>query len=250
MEMQQKWLRAANIRTSRRTYLPEKMEPPKAARLRLMAEDCNTEGGLNIRFVEDGAELFRSFKGSYGMLRGVQSYFAMAANRSLPHRLEKLGYYGELIVLESTALGLGTCWVSGTYNREGCRKQIGLRPEEELAGIILVGPVKEEKSLKEKAMSLAGKKRKPLVEWITPAEGLPDWVAAGVETARKAPSAKNGQPVYLTYGNGAVTASVDRPDSTQGIDLGIAMAHFELGAWSAGTQGKWNLKNNRYVFEL
>lgn len=250
MDMKQAWLDAANIRTSRRTYQEVKIEPEKAAQLRLLTEDCNAEGGVSIRFVENGAELFQSFKSSYGMLHGVQSYFALAAKKSLPHRQEKLGYYGELIVLECTSLGLGTCWIAGTYDREGCKKQIGLRDDEELSCIVTVGYVNQEKSLKEKAISLTGKRRKPLADWITPSQGLPDWVVSGVETARKAPSAMNAQPAHLVYENGSVQAAVERPETSQGIDLGIAMSHFELGAWASGTQGKWNLKNNRYVFEL
>lgn len=248
--MKQSWLQAANVRTSRRTYQEVKMEPEQAARLRLMTEDCNTQGGLRIRFMENGSELFRSFKSGYGMLRGVQYYFAMAAEKSLPHRMEKLGYFGELLVLECTVLGLGTCWIAGTYDRAACREQIGLREDEDLACIITVGSVNQEKSLKEKAVSLTGKRRKPLSDWITPAQGLPDWVVSGVETARKAPSAMNGQPVRLVYENGKVSASVDRSEGTQGIDLGIAMAHFELGAWGAGTQGQWKLQNEQYIFEL
>ncbi|HEX2985222.1 MAG TPA: nitroreductase family protein [Caproiciproducens sp.] len=246
MDMKQDWLKAIEVRTSRRTYNGEPIEPQAAGRLRLLVEDCNAEGGLNIRFVEDGADLFRSLKS--GMIRGVPSYFALAAEINLPHRLEKIGYYGELLALECTALGLGTCWISGTYDKSGCQKMIGLRGGEELSGIITVGYVNPEKTLKEKTMSLVSKKRKPVEQWITPSQGLPDWVENGVQAAGKAPSAMNGQPVRFAFENGAVTASVEKPSSYQGMDLGIAMAHFELGAWGAGCPGKWRLENDRYQF--
>lgn len=249
MEMRQSWYRAADTRTSRRTYLTQRLTPETAAKLRKMAEECNREGGLNMRFVEHGEELFQGLKGG-GMLRGVPSYVALAAPKSLAHRQEKLGYYGELLVLECTAMGLGTCWVSGTYDHNGCKEQIRLTGDEELSAIITVGMVSPEKSLKEKVVSVAGRRRKPLSDWITPSQGLPDWVVQGVETARKAPSAMNSQPVQMRYENGAVQAFVDLPEGVHGLDLGIAMAHFELGAWSAGAQGKWKPGHNGYVFEL
>ncbi|MCL1873280.1 MAG: hypothetical protein FWF85_04100, partial [Clostridiales bacterium] len=34
--------------------------------------------------------------------------------------LERLGYYGELWLLQATALGLATCWVGGTFKRKLC----------------------------------------------------------------------------------------------------------------------------------
>ncbi len=247
--MKQGWLRAIDVRTSRRKYQEKQIEPMKAQQIRSLVEKCNAESGLHIRFVEDGTELFRSFTGSYGMFRGVQSYFALTGDESISHFQEKAGYYGELIVLECTDLGLGTCWVSGTYDKTECRRQIHLGDGEELACVIPVGYVNQEKSIKEKVISLTGRKTKKFEEFIAPSTGLPDWAVKGVEAVGKAPSAMNQQPVRFSYEGGAVKAFVKDPTSHQGIDLGIAQAHFELGARSAGSQGKWILQNDAYIFQ-
>lgn len=248
--MKESWLRAIDARTSRRTYLEEKIEQSKSGKIQALVDLCNAESGLNIRFVENGAEPFQSFKSSYGMFHGVQSYFAMAGDKQMAHLQEAMGYYGELIVLECTDLGLGTCWVSGTYDRTECGKYAHLSDEEELTGIITVGCVKQEKSFKEKAISVTthSGKRKSFEEFISPAAGLPDWVVKGVEAVMKAPSAINKQPASFAYENGIVKASVENKNSYQGIDLGIARAHFELGAWGAGSKGKWILENGDFTF--
>jgi len=249
MEMKQEWLLAVDARTSRRSYRDEKIDPKTVLQIQDLVDHCNKESGLSIRFVENGAELFQSFSISYGMFHGVQSYFAMVGNKNQPHMREFAGYFGELIVLECTSQKLGTCWVSGTYDKVACGKQIGLTEEQELVGVITVGCVEKQKTLKEKTIALLGRKTKKLEDFIQPSAGLPAWVTKGIESVMKAPSAMNKQPVRFKYEAGIVNATVDDATAHQGIDLGIARAHFELGAWGAKSQGKWILQNGEYVFQ-
>lgn len=248
MEIKQEWRNAIEKRTSRRTYLQQEIPAAAAEKLEDLVKRCNAESGLRIRLVQDGGKLYHSFTSSYGMFKGVQAYFAMVGEKGMPHFLEKVGYYGELLVLESTALGLGTCWVGGTYDRKACEQELGLGSGEELACIVPVGVAPEEKTLKEKTISLAGRGRKPFGEWVTPSEALPDWAAQGVNAAIRAPSAMNRQPVHFAYRDGKVTASVPNPESHQGIDLGIAQAHFEIAAGLAGSGKKWTLSGNDLVY--
>lgn len=247
MDIKREWLDAVEKRTSRRTYLPQGIPAQDAEKLEELAKRCNAESGLRIRLVQDGGRLYRGFTGSYGIFKGVQSYFALVGEKETPHFLEKAGYYGEFLVLESTALGLGTCWVAGTYDRKTCEQELGLAAGEELACIIPVGTVPAEKTLKEKAVSLTGRGRKPFGEWITPSEALPDWVAKGVAAAIRAPSAMNRQPVHFLYRDGRVTASVPDPKSHQGLDLGIACANFEVAATFAGADQKWEFTEQGMV---
>ena len=41
---------------------------------------------------------------------------------------EKCGYYGQELILTAHSMGLGTCWIGGTYDRERC---LHLIPEDE-----------------------------------------------------------------------------------------------------------------------
>ncbi len=63
---------------------------------------------------------FDGLKKSYGLFSGVRHYLALVGNKTDMLTVEKLGYYGELLVLHATALGLGTCWVGGTYDDSCC----------------------------------------------------------------------------------------------------------------------------------
>lgn len=248
MEIKKEWQDAVEKRTSRRTYLQQEIPAAAAEKLEALVKRCNAESGLRIRLVQDGGKLYRSFTSSYGMFKGVRAYFAMVGEKGMPRFFEKVGYYGELLVLESTALGLGTCWVSGTYDRKACEQELGLESGEELACIVPVGVAPEEKTLKEKTISLAGRGRKPFGEWIAPGEALPDWAVQGVNAAIRAPSAMNRQPVHFTYRDGKVTASVPNPESHQGIDLGIACANFEVAAAFTGSGKKWEFSENGMVY--
>ena len=50
---------------------------------------------------------------------------------------EKLGYYGERLVLEAQALGLNTCWVGLTYSKQAEHLTIG--KDEKLVCVIALG---------------------------------------------------------------------------------------------------------------
>lgn len=238
-----------NKRTSRRTYRDEKIEKETVEQLNDFVNECNKESGLHIRLIENGADAFSSFSSSYGMFRGVKSYFAMAGDKNLPHFKELIGYYGQAIVLECVSKYLGTCWVSGSFSKENAGKQAGLSDGEELACVIPFGYVSEEKTFREKAVSLIGGHKKPFDEFIRAADDTPDWVTAGVDAAMKAPSAMNKQPVRFSYRDGQVRGMVKDPASYQGIDLGIARLHFELGAVHSGFQGKWVPLDDEFVFQ-
>ena len=60
---------------------------------------------------------------------------------------------------------------------------------------------------------------------------VPDWFIRGMRAVQKAPSAINKQPVKFMYQEGMVSATVPRETPYQSIDLGIAMLHFEIGAY-------------------
>lgn len=248
MNLQDAWIQAIDTRTSRRTYLDQKLDQQTIEKLQTLVETCNKEGNLHIRFVEKGGEAFKNISSSYGMFHGVTSYFAMVGDKNMPHLKELVGYYGEAIVLQCVSMKLGTCWVSASYDKEICKKQIGLAETEELVCVIPVGYVSQEKAMKEKAISIFSKKKKPFDEFIDSEEILPAWVSAGVEAVMKAPSGMNKQPVVFTYHEGRIKSSVKNADSSQGIDLGIARLHFELGAIGSGCHGKWLQQDGSYLF--
>ena len=230
-------LEAVERRISRRSYLETPLEPFTSGALLTLVGEYNRRAGLRVELVREGAEAFRGFRRSYGMFSGVNSYFAMAGRRADLCLREKVGYWGEKLVLEATRL-----WVGGTFDRAACPCR--LLPDEELVCVITVGHVSAELGGKERFIyRMVHRSTKPLEAlYDAGGETPPDWFAAGMRAVRRAPSALNRQPVRFVWRDGAVSASV--PDyASQAVDLGIAKLHFEIGAgggsWKPGSGGAY-----------
>lgn len=237
--------RAIGERCSRRSYLGVPLAKNAAQQLGELARRLGEEYGLRLLLIENDAAAFRGFRASYGMLSGVNHYFALLGKTDDPDRRVKLGYAGEQLVLEATVLGLGTCWVGGTFSREACSRKLELLPQEDLVCVIPVGQVPD-KSLREKLVSKLAHRSSKTVEELYTAQGKPSSAfLAGMEAVRRAPSALNKQPVHFTLADGVVTAAVEDVATFQGLDLGIAMLHFEVGSGCgkrfAQTEKGWQL---------
>lgn len=218
---------AIERRKSRRTYCRKPIRPELAALLRSRIDEYNQKSGLTIRLVEKGRSAFANIRKSYGMFKGVQSFFVMKGPAVDPHLKEKIGYYGELLVLEATALGLGTCWVGGTFDPAGIRKSSG----EELVCVIAVGPVPDSETVKEQLLYKAIHRRTKTIEELSIISGEPPaWFQKGMKAVQKAPSTRNTQKVLFTYDNGLLQAAVPDTARFDLVDLGIAKLHFSLAA--------------------
>lgn len=228
--------KAIRERTSRRSYLDTPVSPLQTEKLEAAAWECNRTGGLNIQIVTGEEVVFSGSKKGYGLFSGVRNYMAMVGKYGDPHVEEKIGYYGESLVLLATSLGLGTCWVSMELDQEamGCK----VKADEELKYIIIFGNVKEALTLKEKiiAKGIQMRKSKEIKDMLVSETKVPNWVVEGMRLVVKAPSARNRQPVMFYYSSGNVMAKVKEDEL---CDLGIAKLHFEIGAG----QGKWDFGN-------
>jgi nitroreductase len=222
-------LEAIDTRQSRRGYLGTPIDKESIHTLTELMNKFNNISGLSIQFIENGSKAFEGFSLGYGMFRGVRSYFALVGKTSDPHSKEKCGYYGELLVLEATRLGLGTCWVGGTFRRGHCPAVVN--EDEVLVSLITVGNVVEKKSLREKTIyKLSHRGTKSVEQLYKSNADVPDWFLVGMKAVVMAPSAINLQPVLFTYSKEAVTAEVKNMTNLLPVDLGIAKAHFELAA--------------------
>ena len=227
-------------RISNRKYLDIPLSQQEQALLNKAIDRANRESGLHARLVCGAPEAFRSLRKSYGMLSGVQNYIEMAGPSGDPDLMEKCGYYGQQLVLFATTMDLGTCWIGGTYDKDLCQQKI--RSGDTLCCVIAVGPVAEERSVKEKLVrGTIQHKSKALSELARGMGDAPDWFMSGVASVQRAPSAMNRQPIRFTYEKGSVTAEIVEDGSFSLIDLGIAKYHFEIGAhggvWTWGSPG-------------
>ncbi len=197
--------------------------------------------------------------GTYGVIRGAK-YFILGAVEEKPRAMEDLGYTMEKIILKTTSLGLGTCWLAGTFRRSAFAEKMELTESELLPAITPLGYAAEKRSTLDKMMrrSAASKKRKPWSELFfkdvdkTP---LTEKEAGNfkqvLEAVRIGPSASNRQPwriiredaarFHLYLEENKMYNRMLGKIRIQNIDMGIAMCHFELAARKLKLPGSWKV---------
>ena len=238
-------------RTSVRTYDPRPVEPEKLDKLKAFMSAVENPFGAAVRLeLVEGAS---GRLGTYGFIRGAKTFFGGCVKKS-GMDLEGFGYAFEQVVLYATALGLGTCWLGGTFKRSAFAER--LRPVDEyLPAVSPVGYASDKKSLTEKvvAAGAGARTRKRFGEVFF--DGAPDKplvpdngaLTTCLEMVRIGPSASNKQPWRVIVKDGAIHfyALIDRRYAgntmygftMQRIDMGIAACHFELSARELGLPG-------------
>ena len=76
--------------------------------------------------------------GTYGFIKGA-SVFIVGAVAKGEWAMEDYGYCMEKNILAATHLGLGTCWLGGTFNRSASASRISKRDDEVIPAITPVG---------------------------------------------------------------------------------------------------------------
>ncbi len=253
--VQIRWYEGVFARNSRRAFYDKPIDPVKAGKLaetaRILSEDS-----VRIELVLSGTStIFKGIVGGYGKIEYAPAYVAFIGDTTDPHVQQKIGYYGECFILEATMLGLGTCWVSAMFNPAQVCEQFQLRPTEEVFAVSPIGlPPPGYRRTDRLLRALSGSKRRrgldSLVQGVKVYE-LPDWIVGGLTAVQVAPSAVNSQPWVFEVLPGCVKLK-NRPKLIHkfvnpGIDWGIAMLHFELGALERRKPGTWKLLSDPYV---
>lgn len=141
------------------------------------------------------------------------------------------GILGESFVLEATAMGLGTCWSSGSFKRK--ELHVSLAADEAVLCVIAVGKPAEPLTPPATRHRKAPEHfcRGNFHDW-------PDELTDAAALVQAAPSAMNMQPWALWVGPKGEFV-LDATDRAQ-LDAGIALCHAELAletphTWHFGT---------------
>lgn len=204
-------------RHSVRSYTDKDIEDDKAELIKKEIEKANAEGGLHMQLVLNEPHAFDSFMARYGKFSGVRNYIALVGKKGAEAQ-EKLGYYGERVVLAAQSAGLNTCWVGMTYKKIG--KAFELGKGEKIYGVIALGYGKTQ------GKAHTGKKPSDVCD----SEGKPEWFMRGVEAALLAPTALNRQGFKFSLNDDGNVAAYMSSGFYRSMDLGIVKYHFELGA--------------------
>lgn len=236
------YIEAIEKRRSRRAYKNRPLSKDIMNVVAEMVDAVNEKANLDFKFIEDATPAFKIFTGKFSMI-------AICGPDSAKAR-EDCGYYGESIVLQCVYHGLGTCWVSGTFNENKVYEMIDLENEKRLYAVITIGYPKDSLSIVEKTMyNATHKKNKPYQNMMEACDDkLPEHYVNALKLVEKGPSAVNRRPVLFRYNNGIMTARVDEPYSDKSVDFGIAKLHFVIGCRASGVNGHWSFENE-FVIE-
>lgn len=184
----------------------------------------NNEGQLHIQLICNEPKAFQGTMAKYGKFRNVNNYLVMAGKKA-EDLDERIGYYGEHLVLLAQTLGLNTCWVGLSYSK--VPGTYVLEEGEKIACYIAIGYGETQG---------VGHKIKTVEQVSNASDITPSWFKKGVEAALLAPTAVNQQKFsfeHVGVKNNCHLIRAKKGLSMIGytkMDLGIAKYHFEIGA--------------------
>ncbi|NQT72276.1 MAG: nitroreductase family protein [Chloroflexi bacterium] len=256
-------IEAIHKRKSVRTYTDQPIEKEKREKiLDLFQQNQYGPFGNEVRFKLIDLDTMQQKEvktlGTYGIINGAKLYIVSAVKESAKTMVD-VGYCFEKIILSAANLGLGTCWMGGTFKRASFSKQINVSDDEVVPIVSPIGYAHKKRTLRDKAIRrmAKGDTRKPWQDLFFNSDMNSSLSndAAGeyssvLECVRLGPSATNFQPwriikesekdifhLYLKRTKGYNKAP--NVADLQMIDMGIAMCHFELAAQESGIAGKW-----------
>lgn len=205
---------------------------------------------------------------TYGFIKGATGFILGAIPRGDCNQ-EDFGYVMEHAILYATSLGLGTCWLGGTFAKSRFAAKLDLREGELLPAVTTTGYCAAKRRVLESFIRQQANADRRL-PWERLFFGgtfdIPlDRDGAGpfatvLEMVRIGPSASNKQPwrvirdsaspdgalwhLFLQRTPGYAKrnqALLDIADM-QRLDMGIAMCHFSLTAEELGLRGAWTVQ--------
>ena len=233
LKLEKSWYDAIYARSSVRRYAgaPDKEQ---LARLGALCRKLSWQG-VTIR-------MFKG-PGLKSGIKGTDVYAVIVAKNGTPMEME--GFMGEALVLEATAMGLGTCWLGAFFYPDVVSRNVNLQNDESIHCVIAIGKVD--------ALPKPQPKRKELEKVCGMSEGqlaeLGAWQKEAVLAARVAPSAINMQPWRIV----ADKTSVSILETTvlykkyAPLDRGICMLHAAVGAHHAGREAIWKKVDGGYA---
>jgi nitroreductase len=202
--------------------------------------------------------------GTYGFISGNTGFIAGAVGAG-ERNLEDYGYRLEEIVLYASSIGLGTCWLGGSFTRSSFASRIALSTSESIPAVIAVGYPSDRRTLMDRLIRRVAAPSSRLAWEQLFSDGsfgtalsttAAERYATPLKMVQLGPSASNKQPwrvlkqgadwhfylrrtpAYSRRRRGAL-GGVDM----QRVDMGIAMSHFELTAAELGLGGTWAIQD-------
>lgn len=198
--------------------------------------------------------------GTYGFIKNPQAYLVGLCENKQKSLME-FAFVFHKLVLYLTELGLGTCWMGGTFSRNSFEKEIKLGEGEFIPCITPTGYPNQKQRVFDKALRYVVKadNKKPWLQlfydsdFTTPLEKeKAGRLEIPIEMVRLGPSASNKQPWRLVlsadrkachfYIEHTPNYSTKLGYDMQILDIGIAMAQYESACKELNIEGRWDLE--------
>ncbi|MBN1649710.1 MAG: hypothetical protein JW857_00195 [Bacteroidales bacterium] len=195
---------------------------------------------------------------NYGMIQGHKTYVLGSSLSNSDSRIN-YGYLMEKIVLKASEFNISSCWVG--YFDPNYFKEINIKKGYEIPSILILGYA-EKQSVGERLVRMTIKANKRN-DWETmffdlntksplDPKQIPAYADA-LEMLRLSPSSGNTQPWKVFYDKEArefhfFKKIINKRYNEMGlheIDMGIAMAHFELTSTYKGLSGTWHKQEKK-----
>lgn len=243
-------------RSSVRTYEEKPLSKEDKNKLKAYIESSLSNpftGNVLFRLLEQKDAVNGEKLGTYGVIKGATDFIG-ATIEAGELALEALGYSFEKLVLYATSIGLGTCWLGGTFKRSSFTAAMKVKENELFPVISPVGYPFGKKRVKEF-----------LMRWAVKADKRKEWdelffneqfskpltekdagkYAFALEMLRLSPSAANKQPWRVLKDKGGYhfyelkTFGDNNRIDIQRIDIGIAACHFHMAVLESDLPGRF-----------
>lgn len=206
-----------------------------------------------------------SKKMRFGTLGFIKNPFAFIVGACMNNRsnLIDFGYSFEKIILDLTTIGIGTCWLGGTFQRKKFMRELTLNNGEIIPCVVSIGYEEMQRTTEKIVRKLANSySRLPWEELFYKAD-LSDVMTENdvglfkvpLEMLRIAPSASNKQPWRVLISNDENSCHFFLQKTPgylgnkfgfeiQNIDMGIALCHFKLACMELGIEGAFYIDDS------
>jgi nitroreductase len=207
---------------------------------------------VNFQIIEKD-DVDKQMKLDYGIIKGHNAYILGTSKTSLASRVN-YGYLMEKVVLKATEMNMSTCWI-GVFDNKYFN-EVFLEDGFEIPSIVIVGYSNDKPTYQDKFLrfSVKASKRqgwdKMFFNYELKTPLTPEYIkkySDSLEMVRLAPSSGNTQP-WRVYFNDTTNEFhffkkiISKRYELRGvhdIDMGIAIAHFELTSFQNGLSGSW-----------
>jgi nitroreductase len=199
--------------------------------------------------------------GTYGFIKNPQVYLVgLCENKK--YSLLEFAFTFHKLVIYLTELGLGTCWMGGTFSRNSFEREIQLAEGDFIPCITPSGYPKQKQRVFDKALRYVVKadNKKPWDQLFYDSSFAAPLEKANaaqleipIEMVRLGPSASNKQPWRIVlsedrqkchfYIEHTPNYSKSLGYDMQILDIGIAMAQFELACAELEIKGRWKIED-------